>query len=347
MAKIFTYVTKPLTCLLFALMFPLQFLYSVSSTAFRVKWGLKKSEKETADYLHAFELKLNGKFDDKVFIKVVKMSSLQRHFINNTFTALYGRYTTEMEQERSILYFIMASLYDDFFDDKTHSVAQLNEMVCYPETIKPSNFNEHAFIYAHLYLLGQVPDKAAYSYAYKGLHEAEVDSLKQFDPQISDAALLSITTRKGGFSLLMCRHYIDMPTSKTMDDCWFAIGSLIQLTNDLFDIYKDIKDGINTFATRTTRYQDAEIIFNKQVAALKAAITALPFPSRKKIRFSITLSAVSAFGLIAIDNLKRLQGNANQLPDFKLLPRKELIIDMQKGSSILKMIGFAYRTAKL
>ena len=87
-------------------MFPLHFLYNVSATAYRVYSGLKTSEKKTADYLYTFEAKLNGKFDDATFIKIVKMSSLERHFINNTFTLLYGRLTTKVEQEKNILYLL-------------------------------------------------------------------------------------------------------------------------------------------------------------------------------------------------------------------------------------------------
>ena len=62
---------------------------------------------------------------------------------------------------------------------------------------------------------------------------------------------------------------------------------------------------------------------------------------------SIILNVIAAFGYVALDNLKRLQENNSSLPAFETLPRKELIIDMEKNSNRFKLLKFTYQNAYL
>jgi hypothetical protein len=164
---------------------------------------------------------------------------------------------------------------------------------------------------------------------------------------VTDEALLSITTRKGGYCLLMCRHYLDTPYLPEADATWYALGGVIQLTNDLYDIYKDMQEGIITLAIRAKQYEAIYALYHKHAEALNESIRKLPVRNSRKTDLSIILNVIASFGYVALDNLKRLQANNSILPAFDTLPRKELIIDMEKNSNRFKLLRFTYQNASL
>jgi hypothetical protein len=328
-------------------MYLVSYIKSIASLTLKTYPGLKQSEKWATDYLHRVELKFDGKFDQKTLEKVVRRYSIQQHYINDSFSSLFGRNNNSNEKERNLLYFIMVSVYDDFFDDKTLTLDQIDAIFYHPEEYTAQTFFEKVFIYTHSRLLNDVADRAQYFKDFEGLHIAQKDSLEQFNPKVSDETLLSITTRKGGFCLLMCRHYSDTPYLPEADATWYALGGLIQLTNDLYDIYKDIQEGIITLAVRAKQYEAIYTLYHKHAQALNDSIRKLPVKNLRKNDLSIILNVVSAFGYIALDNLARLQGNNPSLPAFESLARKELIIDMEKNSNRFKLLKYIYQNARL
>jgi len=328
-------------------MYLYSFIKSIGRLTLKTFWGLKQSEKWATEYLHTVELKFNGNFDQKTLEKVVKRYSIQQHFINDSFSSLYGRTNNANEKERNLLYFIMVSVYDDFFDDKTLTLEQIDAIFYHPDEFSAETFFEKVFIYTHTRLLNDVEDSAQYFKDFEGLHIAQKDSLEQFNPNVSDEALLSITTRKGGYCLLMCRHYLDTPYLVEADTTWYALGGVIQLTNDLYDIYKDMQEGIITLAIRAKQYVAIYALYHKHAEALNESIKKLPVTNSRKSDLSIILNVIAAFGYVALDNLARLQGNNASLPAFKTLARKELIIDMEKNTNRFKLLKFTYQNASL
>jgi len=331
-------------------MYLVSFIKSIGSLTLKTFSGLKQSEKWATFYLHTVEEKFDGKFDKKTLEKIVKRYSIQQHFINDSFSSLFGRNNIEKEKERNLLYFIMVSVYDDFFDDKTLTIDEIDSIFYHPETFNPQTFFEKVFIYTHTRLLNDVADKAQYFKDFEGLHIAQKDSLEQFNPNVTDEALLSITTRKGGYCLLMCRHYLDTPYLPAADATWYALGGVIQLTNDLYDIYKDMQEGIITLAVRAKQYEAIYALYAKHAEALNETIRQLPVSHARKMDLSIILNVIAAFGYVALDNLKRLQANNSNnsiLPVFDALPRKELIIDMEKNINRYKLLKFTYQNASL
>ncbi|NQW78523.1 MAG: hypothetical protein HQ449_04335 [Chitinophagaceae bacterium] len=328
-------------------MYLVSFIKSIGILTIKTFSGLKQSEKWATEYLHMVELKFDGKFDQKTLDKIVKRYSIQQHFINDSFSSLYGRNNNVNEKERNLLYFIMVSVYDDFLDDKTLTLEQIDSIFYHPEAFAPQTFFEKVFIYTHTRLLNDVADKAQYFKDFEGLHIAQKDSLEQFNPLVSDEALLSITTRKGGYCLLMCRHYLDTPYLPEADTTWYALGGVIQLTNDLYDIYKDMQEGIITLAIKAKQYEAIFALYHKHAQALNESIRQLPVKSKRKSDLSIILNVIAAFGYVALDNLARLQGNNASLPAFETLARKELIIDMEKNTNRFKLLKFTYQNASL
>jgi hypothetical protein len=215
-----------------------------------------------------------------------------------------------------------------------------------PAQATPSSFSERVLIDTHLKLLNRVQNKEAYRIVLNKIHQAQIDSLEQLKNTISLERIISITERKGGYSLLMCRHYIEMTSNEAIDNCWYQLGGMIQMTNDLYDIHKDTISGVHTFANTQNNYEKIKADYELQIDKYKSSVFKLNYTNSNKLRFQIKLSLIPALGYIALENLKQLQGKEERLKSFSAYPRKELIIDMEQLSNILNLFKYSYQIAK-
>jgi hypothetical protein len=328
-------------------MYFFQFIVTISKLIFISLTQLKKSETWGKQYLNQLEITYQGQFEPDLIKKVAKFQSIQLHFVANTFSGLFNRNNNKAEVERNIQYFLMTVLYDELIDENKLDESMLNEMFYQPEKATPNNFKERVLIAMHLKLLEQVTDKKNYRDTIEKVHLAQKDSAKQFKKETSIEDIIDITKRKGGYSLLMCRHYLTDPVNENIDACWYALGGLIQMTNDLYDSYKDTKEGIYTFVNKQQELAHIEMIYMDQKRLLNNSISKLPVTTNTKLKFAIKISIIPAFGDIAIQQLKGINNNSNTLPNFNQIPRKSLIIDMEKMVNRYRLIKFAYKNGKL
>ena len=328
-------------------MYFLQFIATISKLIIISLTQLKKSETWAKHYLKQLELNYNGQFDPAIISKVAKYQSIQLHFVANAFSGLFKRKNNKQEQLRNLQYFLTTVLYDALIDESKLEEDRLNEMFYRPAQAKPVNFEERVLIAMHLELLNQVPDQNKYWSIIEKVHLAQKDSAKQFLALTSKDEIIDITKRKGGYSLVMCRHYLIDPIHETIDDCWYKLGGLIQMTNDLYDTYKDTNSGIRTFANEAPTITEIISTYSIQKTLLKESIAKLPVSNYYKKKLSIQLAIIPAFGDIAIQQLKGIQSNSATLPNFKDVPRKALIIDMELFTNKFKLIKYAYKNGKL
>ena len=324
-----------------------RFCFTIIIFGVRLVLVRRKALHQASLILRKMEQQYGGVFDDATFKKVTKSYSVWLPSVLDSFTALHGRKSTPVEQERSVHYFICSSLFDNFFDDKLLSIPEIEAITFDPRNFIARDFNEKAFLHSHLLLLNAMTDTIDYLNVLRHEFHAQVESMQQFDVNITDEQIKDITFEKGGNAVLMCRYYLDVNPSVEEEHCWYQLGILIQFSNDLFDIHKDLQDGIQTLAIRCTDAYAIEKMYVEQVKELQQNIAKLPFRKDIKTNFSIVMASAYALGLTAIENLKLIQGNNNQLPDLKTLSRKHLIIDMEKPVAIFKWLQQVYKHGKL
>lgn len=291
---------------------------------------------------------MGGRLETGTFKKIVNSYGIYIPMICDAFSGLKGRKTSVAEKERILLYFICSSLFDDFCDRRELTEAEMEHISYRPASWQPANVNEKIFLHAHLALRDFVGDKDAYDTVTRQLFAAQIDSIRQFDASISDADLHRITLEKGGYAVLLCHFYLDEEVTETEQELWFRLGKIIQLTNDLFDIYKDLADGSQTLPNRM---KDAHAFhdryFSGAVQEMIDHVHQLPYPAKRKQDFMISLMAICSFGRIALKQLTALQGNAPALPALHSVPRKQLIVDMEKAGNILYCMRYTYRQTLL
>ena len=323
-----------------------KFIYYIIRVVFKLALNFNNSSKETKELMFQLEQTHHGKFSPSAIQKACRFQAVQQILINDAFANLIGRDTNDFERTSNKLYFILTGLYDDIIDQKILTTEELDNLFADPLKNTSTLFEVKTLIDVHLQLIKRTKNPDLYKNTLAKIHQAQKDSLQQFNSQIEQSKILDITLRKGGYSLLMCSHYIDLPPSKEMDQCWYQLGGIIQLTNDLYDIYKDVKEGIYTYPNTSTIYQDVKDRFDQLTNTWKTTINTLPFSRSQKNKLLIQLSLIPAFGNIALDNLSKLQNNHGNLPKFNEVDRKDLIIDMEKTKNRFNLIRHAYTIAK-
>lgn len=328
-------------------MYFIRFLFTLLYFGLRVVLVRWRAGKQAVALLRELEQRFDGRFDAATFKKVVKSHSIYLSIVNDAFTGLHGRHTSPREQERSVLYFICSSLFDNFFDDQSRSHEAIKAMTFAPDSYSPVNFDDRVGVYAHQQLLAEVKDREAYIAVLQREYAAQAASQEQFDAHITNERIQEITFEKGGNAVLLCKFYLDMDAGEAESAAWYRLGTLIQLSNDLFDIYKDTQAGIHTLATRCTDAYAMEAYYLQLVGDMRQRIQQIPANPNQKERFSIAMAGTYALGLVAIEQLKKLQGVATQLPQFANLPRKALIVDMEQLGNMWRWLRFVYQYGKL
>lgn len=292
--------------------------------------------------LDTVEKRHEGSFAAATRRKIAVSYGIYTPMICDAFTLLHGRRTSLAERERFIHYFICSSLFDDFTDYAAFPLEEMHAISFDPEHFAPRNFDESVFRDSHLLLRSHVRERVVYDALTRRLFQAQWDSKKQASVGLSREALQEITFRKGGLSVLLCSFYLDHSPTPAERDCWYRIGTIIQLTNDLFDIYKDQQENMDTLPVRMTDAHAFREFFEEQISGMQAAMGRLEAPGRRLEAFRLAMAGICAFGLIALDQLEALQGDAASLPPLDALARKQLVIDMEKRGNLVKWLKYTY-----
>ncbi|GAA4317987.1 hypothetical protein [Compostibacter hankyongensis] len=308
----------------------------------------KRETKRAWGLLSRIEERQQGRFGKATRKKIAVYHGIYTPMICDAFARLHGRLTHTAEKDRLFHYFIASSLYDDFTDEQMFSPESLKAIMLEPQNWKAGSFDERVFLDSHLLLCESVKDREGYTRLLREMTIAQLSSREQEgENELTDERLQEITFRKGGYSVLLCRYYLDTPATAAEDACWYRIGAIIQLTNDLYDIHKDLQQHIKTLPDRMQDAYRFEAFFLHQLQEMKDDIGRLSFPRQRKQEFSLAMAGIYAFGLIALDQLKTLQDRNGHLPELATLPRKTLIIDMEKPGNILKWFRYTYRYARM
>ncbi len=303
-------------------------------------------ESNGRQFLLDYAVAKGGQFSDKLVKEASKRIAIQQLFINDTISLMYGRLTNPAEQHSNRLYFILSSVYDDLMDELGVDLKDLDAMVYHPRQYRSERFYEQALVDTHIQLLDAVRHSDAYAHVIDAIHQAQLDSLNQKGGNLDAPALIDIARRKGGGSLLMCRHYIDFPLHEVLDACWYELGGVIQLSNDLFDVYKDRKEGIDTFVLRSDGIESIRRMYDEQVNRFIDAMKRLNVDQHRKQTCFNVLSLIPALGYVALRQLASVCDEQGKIPDPATLERRLLITDMEKWSNRTYWVTTSYRLSK-
>jgi hypothetical protein len=140
---------------------------------------------------------------------------------------------------------------------------------------------------------------------------------------------------------------MEKPASEAMWEVLFYVGSLMQFSNDLFDMFKDLRDGIVTLPDRCTDFNKLKQFYILRVKECNRLIYALPYEQHKKEEFAIAMHLIISRSIVVFDKMIGLEKKSGKPLIFNKLTRKQLICDMEKPKNIIKWLYYSYKLPKL
>jgi hypothetical protein len=179
-------------------------------------------------------------------------------YLRAVFCSIRGRSASANEACMFARLSALASLFDDLADQHRHETTQAIDMQAFASTTDARGLA--------LYLLNSIRDNL--SAAQKPMFEACLQRVFQAEltgmlsvSQSDSKYLKFITAEKGGSSVLLFRSLLAPAPTQEEADAIMTFGYLIQLSDDIFDVWFDKQAGVKTLATK--------LLENNQVQELK------------------------------------------------------------------------------
>ncbi len=298
-------------------------------------------------YLHELENKYGGKFREEQKKKILHYYGLFiTAFLCSSYTKLYGRSLTDAERKRATLFGILTPVGDDLFDVDKLDMESIRSITYDPQNHTATTFSANVAKEIQTFLLADVPHKEAYLKAAKNVLDIQIETARQTNPAISVQDLEHITHTKGAVSVIIYHQCLDDVADEQMKQVLFCIGSLYQLGNDIFDLYKDVSDHIYTLVNTCDDFTKLRNNFLARVRLQNQKIMALPYAKKNKKEFCFVMNTINARSVVALDQFVRMQEKAGKKINWQQLQRKDMIVDMEKPRNFLKWLWYAYKLAE-
>ena len=305
----------------------------------------KFNQKYLTSKIKSLEAECDGHFSAEQLFKIKKYYSLFiPTLICSQLKYIYSEELSNTERMRATLFGILTPLYDDIFDLESLSDEEYKQITVQPEDYQATTFQTKVIRQLQSELILNAFDREAYLNACKRVLQSQIQSKKQSDPNLDIQDMERITYDKGGHSLILYHHLLNHTLSPEVESFLYAIGSAYQLSNDVFDIYKDVRDGIRTLPNTCVDYAILKKKFLAGISLQNTALRSLGISSKKTSHLLISLNLVNARTIVALDHLSISYPSLPPDPFsfWKSKARHELIIDMEKPIHIIKWIRYIY-----
>jgi hypothetical protein len=298
-------------------------------------------------YLEELEMKYGGRFGDEQKQKILKYYGLFiTSFLCSSYKRLQGKTLSPAERKRATLFGILTPVGDDLFDEDKLDIESIRSITYHPENYQAGSFSSNVAKEIQTFLLQDVPHREPYLQAAKNVLDIQIETTKQTDAGISHQDLEHITFTKGAVSVIIYHQCLDEVADEQLQEALFLTGSLFQLGNDIFDLYKDVRDNIYTLINTCDDYSAFRKFFLDRIQLQNKKIMALPFPRKNKQNFCFVMNTINARSLVALDQFVKQQKKTGKKIDWWQLQRKDMIVDMEKPRNFLTWLVYAYKLPK-
>ncbi len=245
---------------------------------------------------------------------------------------LRGYPTTKEEKEHMLYFFVMCRFLDDLADEELMTsdeiIAGLNP--------KDEQIPDHMLLPVFVY---EKMKKFSSTEFLEQLERSLIfhdESLKQLgDEKLSEEKLWDITFDKGVSALELARSILRNPVTENELEVGNDLEYFIQLTNDMFDIYKDYQDKQQTVFTATTDMRKNANAYEATLSKLFNAFEVLTYEPKNIKKCMRLFVIIPSFGQVCLTQLLRCQERTDGVFRIEEYSRKELVCDMEKRKNIL------------
>ncbi len=260
--------------------------------------------------------------------------------LGELFCTLRGEIMTGIERKTSTWQGGLTGLFDDFFDKQEVSQEIIQELVYHSQYINPEDVNQALFQKFAKVVLENTPHEEFLYQAITNVYKAQQDSLLQKDSNLDWERIKSITFNKGGYSIHFYRAIYKHPFAEGESAALYNLGALMQLANDIFDVYKDSQNKTYTLPTSCKNISQVREIFDDQMQVTLDSLWKMDYPEKNKHRAINKFMLGIARTWVALDQLQELESNTNGKFLLKEYTRKALICDMEKPRNLFRAVKY-------
>lgn len=272
----------------------------------------------------------DGSIDDADIKKINSYYGLAvPAILGEAFCTLRGTPMTNSERLASTAQGAMTGLFDDFFDKDYLSDEAVENIIQNQGESGHKKSNQVLFDIFYKTALDHVPDKKSLINALIDVYKAQVSSKLQVNPHIAHETLLDITMHKGGSSVLFYRTAFSPAINEAEQQLIFNLGAMMQLGNDIFDVYKDRESGISTLITKARHMAEIRHFLKTRLESYFEDAFKLGYPERNTRAFLNIISiGVYSRCFVCLRQLEKNEKLSGGVFDVHAYSRKQLICDM-------------------
>lgn len=271
-------------------------------------------------------------FLSKEIRKNIAFYTLQGSITNLWFSTLRGFQVNQKENVCGVYIGVVTALYDNMLDSLEYSHEELKNKLIAPADEKSTK----VFLLNHYdtKLNSLISNPAEFKKYYEKIILAQQESMRQTSAiKLKEVELRKLTYDKGGYATLLFRSILSNDLKEGEEDAIYYLGALLQLINDIFDIYKDLQSGQQTLASTASDFHFLHSEFNKLKELTVLKFSGLNYPLMNRKKALMLVFPVISRGVVCLEQLIKLQGDQTSI-DLKAFTRKELVCDMEKFSAI-------------
>lgn len=262
------------------------------------------------------------------------------------YVLLKGRSLFEIERKRITLMSSMATLCDDLIDEDGWTEQQLLDLLDSKITYH-SLSSKAKLIVAMNEELKKLQIKTAYWDQLRKAFHGQADSIRQHHEDLSLQETIAIAREKNGNYCLTVAELIDENWTDTERQIIYQHGMMGQMTNDIYDTYKDTHEGIFTMVKKVRDVAHLREIFMAEVRKMQQLIMQLDISLARKKKIIERYGCMDAFTMVGIDTLHRVAKKYGEPIDWKAIPKSDLQPDMAKFWSRKKYFKYVVWLSKV
>lgn len=300
----------------------------------------KVAEKE----LIVFKNNNDGSLTPKDFNKITNYYGLGvPGVLGESFCLLRGKPMTKNERLCLTCLGGISGLLDDLFDDPKKQAGHLEKFILQPENLKPADSYEALLL--HFYLLGLTHSANPGILKKQALQvfKSQQQSKDQQNTGNSLQEIEDITYAKGGASFIFYRLCLNDPFPENEEKFLIHLGGLMQLGNDIFDVWEDHQTDTKTAVTMCTNIPELRKAFINEMHLTFKLARETNFQKDKIIYFLLSTTLALSRVLVCLDQFEKLQVSSGNLFHIQKYSREELICDMQKPKNQIKAFKYALK----
>lgn len=302
-------------------------------------------QKNIIPFLDSLERKHQGKFPEDQRKKIIRYYSIFIPVVLcHSFKNLTGKSLSVNERLKASYAGILTPVYDDLFEYSSIDQNQINQLTLTPQVYTANGFHPKVIQEIQSYLIDHAYIKEKYLLYSHLVMSSQFDSLTQKNNTITQEAIQKITFDKGGYSVLLFFSLLDQVVSEEEVTLSYLIGSNYQLCNDIFDIYKDVQDGIYTLANTYQNLESLKAVLWKNIKLQKEYIDSLPYSKSKKEIFKAGIHLIPARAFVALNVLIKRHGTIQDPKKYWTTQKREsMIVDMEYIPHVVQWIKYCLK----